>query len=131
MYNKKETTMNHKTIISTLFLSCACHCCFGAIGCMEKSWHLKKAYDYKSFHYVTNTVDPNNPKAGYCQCPCDKYIAQYGKSAPGGRCPVCRHCRVPQPVIIVNNALEQYKKYRKINSANIDAKKDNKNRKLK
>lgn len=76
---------------------------------MEKSHHLKESYDSKNFHYVTNTVDPDNSQAGHCACPCDKYIAQYGKSARG-RCPVCGHYRVPQPVVIVQNALEQYNK---------------------
>lgn len=104
--------MNHNAILSILLLLlCICQCCFGAVGCMDNSWHLKKSYDYKNFHYVTDTVDPDDPNANYCQCPCDQYIAQYGKQVPRGRCPVCKHYRVPLPVIIVNNALEKYKQY--------------------
>jgi len=98
--------MNHKTIISLLpLLLCIGHYCFGAAGCMDNSWHLTKAYDYKELHYVTTS------DGGYCKCPCDKHIAEYGKQVPRGRCPVCKHYRVPQSVIIINNALQEYKEY--------------------
>ncbi len=77
---------------------------------MEHSWHLKKSYDYKNLHYVSDSADPNDPKASYCQCPCEKYVAEYGQ-LPHGQCPVCRHYRIPQPAIIVDNALQKYKQY--------------------
>lgn len=98
--------MNYNAIMSLLiFLLCIVHYCFGEPGCMDNSWHLKQPYDYKEFHYVTAS------DGGYCKCPCSKYIAQYGKQFPRGRCPVCGHYRVPQPTIIIKNALQEYKKY--------------------
>jgi len=107
--------MKNKGLFScSLFILSIGQCSCAAVGCMEKSWHLKESYDYKSLHYVTNTVDPHDPHAGHCECPCDKYIAQHGKEHHG-RCPVCGHYRVPFPVIIVNNALEKYKQYEEKN----------------
>ena len=102
--------MNYNAVMSLLiFLLCIVHYCFGEPGCMDNSWHLKRPYDYKEFHYVTAS------DGGYCKCPCSKYIAQYGKQCPRGRCPVCKHYRVPQPIIIIKNALQKYKKYQKRN----------------
>jgi hypothetical protein len=102
--------MNCNAIMSVLlFLLCVCHYyCFGEPGCMDNSWHLKQPYDYKEFHYVSAS------DGGYCHCPCSQYIAQYGKSISRGRCPVCKHYHVPQPIVIINNALEKYKQYQKV-----------------
>ena len=103
---RRSNAMNHNIFVSLfVLLICIVHYCFGDPGCMDNSWHLKQPYDYKEFHYVTSS------DGGYCKCQCSKHIAQYGKQFPRGRCPVCKHYRVPQPVVIIKNALEAYKKY--------------------
>jgi hypothetical protein len=97
--------MNYNRLFSLLTLLCLTHYCSCEPGCMDNSWHLKKRYDNKAFHYVTAS------DGGYCKCPCSKYIAQYGKQFPRGRCPVCKHFRVTQPVIILDNAYKKYQEY--------------------
>jgi len=50
-----------------------------AIGCMDKSYHVKKKYDYKVYHYVQ------------CNCPCHKYVHSFDR----GICPQCGHYHDP------------------------------------
>jgi len=98
--------MNFNAIMSLLvFLTCIFHMCFGEPGCMDNSWHLKQPYDYKELHYATTS------DGGYCKCPCSQHIAKYGKAFSQNKCPVCMHTRTPQPVIILKNALNEYKNY--------------------
>jgi len=51
----------------------------GEIGCMDDSYHTKKACDHKLYHYVR------------CNCPCHKYR----KSFVRGKCPKCGHYHDP------------------------------------
>ena len=39
-------------ILSILLSFLAINQNYAAIGCQEKSWHLKKKYDHKVYHYV-------------------------------------------------------------------------------
>jgi len=47
--------------------------------CLDNSWHVKKQYDYKTYHKVD------------CNCQCHLYK----KSLDRGICWRCRHCRNP------------------------------------
>ena len=58
----------------------------GKVGCMDNSWHLKKAYDYKTYHYV------------YCSCPCEK---EYEQLSNRGQCWKCHHYHEPQNIEII------------------------------
>lgn len=53
---------------------------FGAVGCMDNSWHLQKKYDTKSFHYVQ------------CNCPC----YQHKTLKTAGLCLQCQHYHMPR-----------------------------------
>lgn len=71
------------------------------VGCMEKSWHLKKAYDYKTFHLVPGADN------GPCHCPCAKYMAQSKKPLPYGQCPICNHYRIKPSTIVVTEKVRR------------------------
>jgi len=57
---------------------------YAAIGCQEKSWHLKKKYDHKVYHYVQ------------CNCPCHKYPQR-----ADGTCSKCGHRHDPGQGFII------------------------------
>ena len=61
-------------ILSILLSFLAINQNYGAIGCQEKSWHMKKKYDRKNWHPVQ------------CNCQCHKY-----PQAPDGTCSKCGH----------------------------------------
>ncbi len=52
---------------------------YPAIGCQAKSYHLKKKYDYKVYHYVQ------------CNCQCHKYAHSFER----GKCSQCGHYHDP------------------------------------
>jgi len=106
--------MNHHAILSfLLFLFCIAHACLGSPGCMSYiilgKDHVSRTY--ATLQYITDTVDPKNPSAGYCKCDCEQHIAKYGKSLPHNQCPVCKHIHIPQTSYILTNANQEYKKY--------------------
>jgi len=61
---------------------------FGAIGCMDNSFHTKVKFDHKQYHYVQ------------CNCPCHKYINSFVK----GECPECGHYHDPEDFEILTPA---------------------------
>jgi len=63
----------------------------GRVGCMDNSWHLKKAYDDKTYHYV------------YCTCPCEK---RYEQSPNRRKCWKCRHYHEPQSIEMVKVSIK-------------------------
>lgn len=68
---------------------------FAEYGCMDTSYHLAQLNDPKDYYYVTGA------DGGPCSCPCSRYCAIYKCSLARGQCPVCKHYRVPRPLIIV------------------------------
>jgi len=106
--------MNHHAILSfILFLFCVVQACLGSPGCMSYNIRGKDhvSRTYATLQHVTDTVDPENPNAGYCKCDCTKHIAKYGKSFPHNQCPVCKHIHIPQTSHILTHAHQEYKNY--------------------
>ena len=106
--------MNHHAVLSfLLFLFCIAHACLGSPGCMSYKIRGKDhvSRTYATLQHVTDTVDPEDPTAGYCKCDCEKHIATYGSSFPQNRCPVCKHINIPQKTEILTNAYQEYKNY--------------------
>jgi len=91
-------------IISIVSIFSMHYLLYAEVGCLEKSWHLKKVYDYKALHPV-----PGADK-GPCHCPCAKYMAQCRKPLPYGQCPMCKHYRIkPSPIIVTEKVRRQAK----------------------
>jgi len=74
---------------------------YGAIGCQDNSWHMKKAYDHKTYHYVQ------------CNCECHKWPQR-----PDGTCSKCGHRHDPgQGFVIVPDLSE--KKLKEVNNKTV------------
>jgi hypothetical protein len=58
-------------------------------GCMDNSWHLKKKFDDKTYHYVQ------------CNCPCDTYRAQGFYAPMKHKCLECGHKHEAHTTLIV------------------------------
>ncbi|MDP3889543.1 MAG: hypothetical protein Q8Q25_03315 [bacterium] len=58
----------------------------GAIGCMDKSKHMKERFDTKNYELVQ------------CNCPCNRNLID------GRICPLCRHTHIPSRWEMVHNA---------------------------
>jgi len=73
---------------------------YGAIGCQDNSFHLKKKYDHKTYHYVQ------------CNCECHKWPQR-----PDGTCSKCGHRHDPGQgfVIIPELSEKELKKAEKAN----------------
>jgi hypothetical protein len=54
--------------------------------CLDNSYHLKRKYDYKNYHYVA------------CTCPC----SEYQNFSNRGECQQCRHYHVPKDWMVVS-----------------------------
>jgi hypothetical protein len=72
------------------------HCALYAdMHCLDNSRHMEVVYDDNG-----NRITPYDDKAYrhvYCNCPCGK---RYKISPDRGRCMMCLHYRVPQPLTI-------------------------------
>jgi hypothetical protein len=73
------------------------------VGCMDNSYHLGNLNDPKNMYYVAGS------DGGPCSCPCSRYCLQYRCSLRHGQCPVCKHYRIPRPLIIVRKHDTQHK----------------------
>ena len=58
----------------------------GQLGCIDNSYHLKKRFDTKQYHYVA------------CSCPCE----QYAHVSNRNKCLKCGHYHAKLPPIYVN-----------------------------
>lgn len=76
-----------------LFLSIIFQNIQSAPECLDRSWHLQKSNDSKSYHSVS------------CNCPCGSYSSngRYKIIANRNMCIECRHFRISQPLPIVHN----------------------------
>lgn len=68
--------MKQLIIIATLYIGTL----YTAPGCLDNSYHLTQAFDYKNYHLVQ------------CNCPCEK---QYKILSKRAQCSKCLHYRDP------------------------------------
>jgi hypothetical protein len=81
--------MNRKVIMITILLLFPL-AAFARVGCQDNSYHLKKKYDNKEYHFVD------------CACSCT-----YQTIPPHNRCSECGHVFIPQEWEIIDDATAQ------------------------
>lgn len=58
-------------------------------GCMDNSWHLKRKFDDKTYHYVE------------CNCPCDSWRAKGFYAPLKHKCLECGHTHEARTTLIL------------------------------
>ena len=94
---KKEVIMKKTLLLSIVLSFFSVDQINTAPGCQDNSWHLKKKYDAKTYHYVQ------------CNCQCHKW-----PQAADGTCTKCGHRHDPGTWTILTKLPEkEFKKLAK------------------